>query len=589
MVFSAEEMAQMAQKGGLPGQPEVGPWADPEFPPVHGRARKLVLSRRTEGLLAYSAASAAAVDAEVVARGLEPLSTKVLNVELLKRSDSAGLAVADRKAGSPDTILTFKAAELSWAELRAAAERLKMNPAVWVTEGHEAKRFASLLVHFGGEPEVPGEEEEADGEAEAEGLSLSEADWDALVIEAMDLGVADFSDKANSKRRAALLTRQVKMKRKRASDPSGSAKKAASESDLATVSESVDMLGQLQASDGTRFDAQFKEIQARMAEREKKDATKEEFQSGQMRLGMSTLQWQNDILRGQYNTLEPLLKLALESGDQKLVKAMYEKIDLLVVANKKTNGTQLMFKVLATDVSPAEQKVENKFDVAHKRVVQDAKDMKILQGYEPYASAGGGSFQPPMQLQSGQMQMQQQALAPFQQQPSFGGMGRSSFPQMGAGPALPPMGRGQQPQLGGMAAPLQLGWQPPPGAMPGMPGAMPGMMPPPGAQGAVKAFLEPRVGTPQQGGSRVLNTMTGAAWPLRPMSSINPNPGQPVRGLASPVRAFGDGSRQECQICGDPAGPGGHLVFECPTARSWMQRGWVTDLAKPTAACPKVQ
>ena len=71
MAFSAEKMAQMAQKGGLPGQPEVGPWADPEFPPVHGRARKLVLSRRTEGLLAYSAASAAAVDAEVVARGLE--------------------------------------------------------------------------------------------------------------------------------------------------------------------------------------------------------------------------------------------------------------------------------------------------------------------------------------------------------------------------------------------------------------------------------------------------------------------------------------------------------------------------------------
>ena len=30
---------------------------------------------------------------------------------------------------------------------------------------------------------MPGEEEEADGEAEAKGLSLPEADWDALVIE----------------------------------------------------------------------------------------------------------------------------------------------------------------------------------------------------------------------------------------------------------------------------------------------------------------------------------------------------------------------------------------------------------------------
>jgi hypothetical protein len=215
-----------------------------------------------------------------------------------------------------------------------------MNSAEWVTEGHEAKRFASLLVHFGGEPEVPGEEEEANGEAEAEGLSLSEAVWDALVVEALELGLPDFSDKANSKRRAELLTRLVKTKRKRASDPSGSAKKAASELDLATVSEAVDMLGQLQASDGTRYDAQFKEIQSRFtAQEKKKNATKEEFQSGQMRIGMSTLAWQNEILRGQYNTLKPLLKLALESGDQGLVKAIHERMEMLVVANKKPNGT----------------------------------------------------------------------------------------------------------------------------------------------------------------------------------------------------------------------------------------------------------
>ena len=170
-------------------------------------------------------------------------------------------------------------------------------------------------------------------------------------------------------------------------------------------------------------------------------------------------------------------------------------------------------------MSPGEQKVENKFDVAHKRVVQAAKDTKILQGYDPYAMLQSG------QMQSGQLQLQQ-ASAPFQQQPSFGGMGSSSLSQMGAGAALPPMGRGQQPQLGGLAAPLQLGWQPPPGAIQ-VPA--PGMMSPPSAQGAAKAFLEPRAGTPQQGGSRVLNTMTGAAWPLRPMSSVNPNPGQPIR------------------------------------------------------------
>ena len=244
-----------------------------------------------------------------------------------------------------------------------------------------------------------------------------------------------------------------------------------------------------------------------------------------------------------------------------------------------------MLKVLASDVSASEQKVENKFDIANKRIVQDAKDWKILGGLNPFESPGGGSVQ--QQMQPMQMQMQQQAAAVFPQPVSFGGAGRGTFAQMGRGAALAPMGRGQQLQFGGPPAPLQLGWQPPPG---GMPPPAPGMMPPPGALGGAKAFLEPRSGTFLQGGSKVVNTMTGQAWPLRPMSALNPNnPGQPVRGLSSPVRNPSDGARQECQICGEPAGPGGHLVFECPTARSWMQRGWVTDLSKPTPTCPQVQ
>jgi hypothetical protein len=70
-----------------------------------------------------------------------------------------------------------------------------------------------------------------------------------------------------------------------------------------------------------------------------------------------------------------MLKLAIESVDQPLVKAIQEKIDMLVVANKKPNGTQLMLKVLTSDMSASEQKVENKFDVANKRVGQDAKDL----------------------------------------------------------------------------------------------------------------------------------------------------------------------------------------------------------------------
>jgi hypothetical protein len=52
------------------GQPEVSPWADPEFAPVAGRAHKLVLGTRMELLLVYTSATAAMVVAEVVARGM---------------------------------------------------------------------------------------------------------------------------------------------------------------------------------------------------------------------------------------------------------------------------------------------------------------------------------------------------------------------------------------------------------------------------------------------------------------------------------------------------------------------------------------
>jgi hypothetical protein len=219
-------------------------------------------------------------------------------VEILKRSDFGDLTIEDRKSGFPDTILFVKATELSWTELLAVVALLKMDSSGWVKEGSEAKRFASLLVHFGGELEVPAEEEEAAGEDEAEGLSLSKAAYDALVIEAMDLKAADFSGKANSKMRAALLTRLVDAKRKRSPEVFGSAKKAASESDLAAVSESVDMLQQMHARDATRFEAQLQKVKDDFAMQAKKSATKEEYTNGQMRIGMSTLAWQDDILRG---------------------------------------------------------------------------------------------------------------------------------------------------------------------------------------------------------------------------------------------------------------------------------------------------
>ena len=146
-----------------------------------------------------------------------------------------------------------------------------------------------------------------------------------------------------------------------------------------------------------------------------------------------------------------------------------------------------------------------------------------------------------------------------------------SLQQGSAGPGgqqlpfgLPPMQAPMRPQQ------LQLGGAQAPGG---------------GAGGQPIWALEPRQ-HPTARSADVLNTQSGLRWPLRPLSSQPSVPGYPVRDLNSPIMPAAQPVRDDCQICGLPAGQAtSHLKYACPTARAWMQKGWVDQFCKPTAAC----
>ena len=577
------------------------PWATPTFAPVSGHVHKLADGARSLALVKYaaSACSKDAAAAEVEARGLIPQSTKALNVKLLKRSDAKELTPDDRKTGFPTTTLEVVEMDLSWTEVLAQAEEAGLATSEWVSEGHEGRRFGRLLLHFAaliGGPHEDGDRVPEDAAAKAPvpapagaaakaatGLVLSQEDYDALVLEGMGLGV-DFSERVNSKERAAMLDRLVKAKRKASASPAGegSAKKPASEADLAALSSTVETLMQAQAADSgnaNKYAEQFQRMQEQLTAKDKGRAVLEKFSAGQLKMAMSAHQWKDEVLAGQYNALEPLFRAALESGaktgDETMVKAISETMDTLVVANKLPDGTQMLFKVLKDSTSEEEQQIMNKFESARKKQVLKAKNNKILGGYDPYASMGAAGGQPGfMHTQFGGG-----AASPSPMGFGFGG-GQAALPPMAPPPMAPPMGRGR----GGLPPQqLQLGnWMAPP------PGPPPGAME--AAQGAPKRNLQPQK-SPGMGNSRVMDMASGQSWPLKPMSAHNhQNPGMPVRSFTSPVRSgpAADGARGECQICGEPAGPGGHLVFECPTARAWMQMGWVDSLCKPLDTCPRI-
>ena len=599
----AAKFVKMAQKGAGTASPELTPWALPKFAPVRGHVHRWADGRPALALVKYSASgcSKVAAAAEVEARGLIPQATKALNVKLLKRSDAMELASEDRKAGFPTNTLEVDELDLSWTEVLAQAEKAGLAISEWETEGHDGRRFGRLLLHFaalrdGAREDGDRAAEDTAAEAPAPapapagpaakpgaGLLLTQEEYDALVLEGMALGV-DFSERSNTEERAAVLYRLVKAKRKASASPAGegSAKKPASEADLAALSSTVETLMQAQAADSgnaNKYAEQFQRMQEQLTAKDKGRAVLEKFSAGQLKMAMSAHQWKDEVLAGQYNALEPLFRAALESGaktgDETMVKAISETMDTLVVANKLPDGTQMLFKVLKDSTSEEEQQIMNKFESARKKQVLEAKNNKILGGYDPYGSMGAAGGQPGfMHTQFGR-----DAASPSPMGFGFGG-GQAALPPMAPPPMAPPMGRGR----GGLPPQqLQLGnWMgPPPGPPPGAMGT---------AQGVPKRNLQPQKG-PGIGNSRVMDMASGQSWPLKPMSAHNhQNPGMPVRSFTSPVRSgpAADGARGECQICGEPAGPGGHLVFECPTARAWMQMGWVDSLCKPLDTCPRI-
>ena len=591
MAGVAEEWVKMARSGAGLELPEVSVWAEHGHALVSGKVHKLVSGERTASLQAYGAGDKAAVGREAEARGLlVPAGTKALCVAMLKRSDSHTLEEGDRKAGFPTSILAVPEYDLSWEQLQAKAGELSLPTGDWVPKGVNAKRFAALLVHLVGlvaPTTEEGSSERRDAPAPGPGLTreerggmvLDEADWDELVTEGLALGITGFADQENGPRIAALLHRQVVKKRKKAPagddrEDAGRLGKTAKESDLAALADAVELQAQTNQS---RYDKLLAEVKDQMDGQAKTYRAKDAHHAGQLRMAVATHDWVSPTLRGQYDGLVPLMQVALAEGNETVCEKIQEHMDILVIANRVPNGPELMQRVLEDRKDDRMQVTEKLFDVARARQVKEAKDMRVL-GFQP----AYGPLSPPLAAP----QMSPPALGRGGAATTFGAAAGAQQPnayqhllslQQGpAGPGGQQLPFGPPPYQAPMRQQqLQLGGQQVAGA---------------GAGGQPIWTLEPRTQPLLRGQDVVLNTQTGMKWPLRPLSSQPGLPGYPVRDLNSPITPPASVVRDDCQICGHPGGQAGtsHMKYACPTARAWMQRGWVDNLCKPTPACPPV-
>ena len=586
MAAWTDEWAQMARSGAGLGLPEVSPWAEHEHALVAGKVRKIISGVRTALLQSYASGDKAAAGREAEARGLVPPASKKLVVEQLQRSDKHELEEGDRKPGFPASMLDVPESDLNWEQLLAKGGELSLLTDDWVRAGVNAKRFATLMTHLGGlatPPPAGGGSERRDPPGpgpgptreESGGLVLEEADWDELVTEGLALGITGFVDKPNEPRLAALLLRQVERKRKKGpagADREGEGRpgKMAKEADLAALADAVEL--QAESSEG-RYAKMAADLTAQIEAQAKASRAQTAHHAGQVQMAVATQDWKSSDLRAQYDGLVPLMKVALEEGNETLVAKIQEHMDILMIANKVPNGTGLMQRVLEDRKDDRMQVTEKLFDAARARQVKEAKDMKILGLQDPYTGyalsppPAGAQMSPPALFRGGAATAFGAAAGAQQpnayqhllnQKMPFGAAGLGAQQMAYVPPPMQAQMRPQQLQLGG-APPGQPNWA-----------------------------LEPRHNPLVMGQDVVLNTQTNIRWPLRPLSSQPAVPGLPLRDLTSQVMPT-RGVRDECQICGHPGGQAdSHMKYACPTARAWMQKGWVDNLCKPTPACQRL-
>jgi hypothetical protein len=135
-----------------------------------------------------------------------------------------------------------------------------------------------------------------------------------------------------------------------------------------------------------RYAQMVADLATRLEAQEKARGVQDAHQAGQVRMAVATQDWKSPILRGQYDGLVPLMQVALESGDEKVVAKIQEHMDILMVANRVPNGTELMQRVLEDRKDDRLKVTEQLFDAARQREVKEAKNMKALGFQDPYAS-----------------------------------------------------------------------------------------------------------------------------------------------------------------------------------------------------------
>jgi hypothetical protein len=219
------------------------------------------------------------------------------------------------------------------------------------------------------------------------GMVLDQAGWDELVAEGLSLGITGFADQANGPRLAAILHRQVLRKRKApaGADREGEGRpgKMAKEADLAALADAVELHAK---SNKGRYAQMVADLATRLEAQEKARGVQDAHQAGQVRMAVATQDWKSPILRGQYDGLVPLMQVALEAGDEKVVAKIQEHMDILMVANRVPNGPELMQRVLEDRKDDRLKVTEKLFDAARQREVKEAKNMKALGFQDPYAS-----------------------------------------------------------------------------------------------------------------------------------------------------------------------------------------------------------
>jgi hypothetical protein len=290
--------------------------------------------------------------------------------------------------------------------------------------------------------------------------------------------------------------------------------------------------------------------------------------SGQVQTVLTTHHWRDAHMQGEYNNVFILRASAISSGATDIVKQCDERIQMMIYANKTGEMHLLRYMDQQHGV---DGNVVAKFADARKNLRKFANDTRTtctLLGTQLSASPFGAGA----------------GLGA-----SAGGFGSAapSFGGTGYGSALGGFGAMQQRPMFS-APPLQLttaggyamgAMQPQHVEQPPSVGG-----PPPGQQLHLPL---PNLSVKRGAGNTLIgvDSLTAGTKPIRPLNPADNREG-PGRNFLSPPASASVGGRGRCSVACDVCNVQGHFAFECPTARGWYSKGFVTEWLQPTQQTP---